>query len=87
MNQDSNHMGRISRRETLRRASLARQIVGGRPAWARRFGPPKATPQRPRRHRQGKGQIGDPGVSLGRHVAQRHVGPEAGVGTRIHGLA
>ena len=31
------------------------------------------------------GQIGHPDLLVGRHVAQRHLGPEAGYGLRLHG--
>ena len=34
---------------------------------------------------QGQGQVGDPGLPVGRHVAQRHLGPQAGLGLRIQG--
>ena len=67
--------GRAARRPTGLLAPTARgraQPVG--PARA-----PKADPA------QGQGQVGDPGLPVGRHVAHRHLGPEAGRRLRLHG--
>ena len=36
---------------------------------------------------EGPGQVGHPDLLVGRHVAQRHLGPETGLGLQLHGRA
>ena len=58
---------------------------GGRQAFLRRGGRRARGPGPGEGLRAGPGEIGDPGLPLGRDVAQRHLGSEARGGLRLHG--